>query len=462
MSASPERKTTQRVDALRVPPHSIDAEQAVLGGLMLSPEAWDRVADRLNEDDFYRKDHRLIFRAITELSNKSLPCDAVTLGEWFESQGISELVGGTAYVLQLANTTPSAANITAYCDIVREKSVLRQLIDAGTEIVGDGFAPEGRSVQEILEAAEQRVFHIAEAGARGRQGFVSMRSAVKEAFQILHSRFENKGSVTGIPTGFTDLDEMTAGLQPSDLIIVAARPAMGKTAFSLNMAENAAMRTKKAVAVFSMEMSASQLAFRLISSVGRINQQHLRNGDIQEEEWPRVTSAITLLSEAKIFIDDTPALSPSELRARCRRLKREHDLGLIVIDYLQLMQVPGNRENRATEISEISRNLKALAKELHVPVIALSQLNRSLEQRADKRPVMADLRESGAIEQDADVIMFIYRDEYYNQDSPDKGLAEIIIGKQRSGPTGSVKLTFLGQYTKFENYASDNYLGSYE
>ena len=462
MSASAERKPTQRVDALRVPPHSIDAEQAVLGGLMLSPEAWDRVADRLNEDDFYRKDHRLIFRAITELSNKSMPCDAVTLGEWFESQGLSELVGGTAYVLQLANTTPSAANITAYCDIVREKSVLRQLIDAGTEIVGDGFAPDGRSVQEILEAAEQRVFHIAEAGARGRQGFVSMRSAVKEAFQILHQRFENKGSVTGIPTGFTDLDEMTAGLQPSDLIIVAARPAMGKTAFSLNMAENAAMRTKKAVAVFSMEMSASQLAFRLISSVGRINQQHLRNGDIQEEEWPRVTSAITLLSEAKIFIDDTPALSPSELRARCRRLKREHDLGLIVIDYLQLMQVPGNRENRATEISEISRNLKALAKELHVPVIALSQLNRSLEQRADKRPVMADLRESGAIEQDADVIMFIYRDEYYNQDSPDKGLAEIIIGKQRSGPTGSVKLTFLGQYTKFENYASDNYLGSYE
>jgi replicative DNA helicase len=462
MSASAERKPTQRIDALRVPPHSLDAEQAVLGGLMLSPEAWDRVADRLTEDDFYRKDHRLIFRAITELSNKSMPCDAVTLGEWFESQGLSELVGGTAYVLQLANTTPSAANITAYCDIVREKSVLRQLIDAGTETVSDGFAPDGRSVQEILEAAEQRVFHIAEAGARGRQGFVSMRSAVKEAFQILHQRFETKGTVTGIPTGFTDLDEMTAGLQPSDLIIVAARPAMGKTAFSLNMAENAAMRTKKAVAVFSMEMSASQLAFRLISSVGRINQQHLRNGDIQEEEWPRVTSAITLLSEAKIFIDDTPALSPSELRARCRRLKREHDLGLIVIDYLQLMQVPGNRENRATEISEISRNLKALAKELHVPVIALSQLNRSLEQRADKRPVMADLRESGAIEQDADVIMFIYRDEYYNQDSPDKGLAEIIIGKQRSGPTGSVKLTFLGQYTKFENYASDNYLGSYE
>ncbi|MBL8297304.1 MAG: replicative DNA helicase [Rhodanobacteraceae bacterium] len=462
MAASPDRKPLQRIDALRVPPHSVDAEQAVLGGLMLSPEAWDKVADRLNEDDFYRKDHRVIFRAITELSNKSMPCDAVTLGEWFESQGLADLVGGTAYILQLANTTPSAANIIAYCDIVREKSVLRQLIDAGTEIVSDGFAPEGRSTQEILEGAEQRVFRIAEAGARGRQGFVPMRTAVKDAFAILHHRFENRGTVTGIPTGFTDLDEMTAGLQPSDLIIVAARPAMGKTAFSLNMAEYAAMKTKRAVAVFSMEMSASQLAFRLISSVGRINQQHLRNGDIQEEEWPRVTSAITLLSEAKIFIDDTPALSPGELRARCRRLKREHDLGLIVIDYLQLMQVPGNKENRATEISEISRSLKALAKELNVPVIALSQLNRSLEQRQDKRPVMADLRESGAIEQDADVIMFIYRDDYYNQDSPDKGLAEIIIGKQRSGPTGSIKLTFLGQYTKFENYASDNYLGSYE
>ncbi len=462
MAALPDRKTVQRLDALRIPPHSIDAEQAVLGGLMLSPEAWDKVADRLNEDDFYRKDHRVIFRAISELSNKGMPCDAVTLGEWFESQGLSDLVGGTAYILQLANTTPSAANIIAYCDIVREKSVLRQLIDAGTEIVGDGFAPEGRSTQEILESAEQRVFRIAEAGARGRQGFVPMRTAVKDAFAILHHRFENRGTVTGMPTGFTDLDELTAGLQPSDLIIVAARPAMGKTAFSLNMAEYAAMKTKRAVAVFSMEMSASQLAFRLISSVGRINQQHLRNGDIQEEEWPRVTSAITLLSEAKIFIDDTPALSPGELRARCRRLKREHDLGLIVIDYLQLMQVPGNKENRATEISEISRSLKALAKELNVPVIALSQLNRSLEQRQDKRPVMADLRESGAIEQDADVIMFIYRDDYYNQDSPDKGLAEIIIGKQRSGPTGSLKLTFLGQYTKFENYASDNYLGSYE
>ncbi|MBA8883786.1 replicative DNA helicase [Dokdonella fugitiva] len=457
-----ERKNVSNIEALRVPPHSVEAEQAVLGGLMLSPDSWDRVADRLVEDDFYRKDHRLIYRAIGELSAKGMPYDAVTLGDWFQAQNLSDLVGGASYVIELANSTPSAANITAYADIVREKSVLRQLIDAGTEIAGDAFQPEGRSSQELLEVAEQKVFHIAEAGARGRKGFVPMRSAVKEAFQILHQRYENRGSVTGLPTGFIDLDEMTAGLQPSDLIIVAARPSMGKTAFSVNMAEYAALKTKKAVAVYSMEMSASQLAFRLISSLGRINQQHLRTGDLAEEEWPRVTNAITLLSEAKIFIDDTPALSPSELRARSRRLKREHDLGLIVIDYLQLMQVPGTKENRATEISEISRSLKALAKELNVPVIALSQLNRSLEQRTDKRPVMADLRESGAIEQDADVIMFIYRDEYYNPESGEKGVAEIIIGKQRNGPTGVVKLAFLGHYTKFENLASNSYAGTFE
>ncbi len=457
MAAPAERIFVPRIDTLRVPPHSIDAEQAVLGGLMLDERAWERIADKLNEEDFYRKDHRLIYRALTELSEKNMPCDAVTLGEWFESNRLAEMVGGSSYIMQLANSTPSAANIVAYAEIVREKSILRQLIDAGTEITGDGFQPEGRSTQEILEGAEQKVFRIAESGARGRKSFVAMRAAVKEAFQILHQRYESKGSVTGLATGFADLDELTAGLQPSDLIIVAARPSMGKTALAVNFAEHAAMRSKKAVAIFSMEMSASQLAFRLISSLGRINQQHLRTGDIQEEEWPRVTSAITMLSDAKIFIDDTPALSPAELRARARRLKREHDLGLIVIDYLQLMAVPGNKENRATEISEISRGLKALAKELNIPVIALSQLNRSLEQRTDKRPVMADLRESGAIEQDADVILFIYRDEYYNPESSDKGLAEIIIGKQRNGPTGTVKLTFLGQYTKFENFASEAY-----
>jgi replicative DNA helicase len=463
MAARPESiPAAKKIDPLRVPPNSIEAEQAVLGGLMLSSEAWDKVADRITEGDFYRRDHALIFRAIGELSNKSMPADAVTLGEWFEAQGIAELVGGSRYILELANTTPSAANIAAYADIVREKSVLRQLIDAGTEIAGDAFVPEGRSSHDLLETAEQKVFRIAEAGARGRKGFVSMGAAVKEAFAQLQHRYENRGAVTGLATGLRDFDDMTAGLQPSDLIILAARPSMGKTALALNMAEYAAIKGKKAVAVFSMEMSASQLAFRLISSLGRINQQHLRTGELEDADWPRVTSAIQLLKDAKIFIDDTPALSPGELRARARRLKREHDLGLIVIDYLQLMAVPGTRENRATEISEISRSLKALAKELNVPVIALSQLNRSLEQRTDKRPVMADLRESGAIEQDADVIVFIYRDDYYNKESPDKGLAEIIIGKQRNGPTGSVKLTFLGHYTKFENHASAGFAGSFE
>ncbi|MFZ2237298.1 MAG: DnaB-like helicase C-terminal domain-containing protein, partial [Dokdonella sp.] len=329
MSAFPERKASaSSIDVLRVPPHSIEAEQAVLGGLMLSPDSWDRISDRIVEEDFYRRDHRLIFRAIGDLFSKNMPHDAVTLGEWFDAKGLADTVGGSSYVIELANTTPSAANIVAYADIVREKSVLRQLIDAGTEIAGDAFQPEGRSSREVLEVAEQKVFKIAEAGARGRQGWVPMRTAVKEAFQILHHRFENKGQVTGLSTGFTDLDELTAGLQPSDLIILAARPSMGKTALAMNLAETAALRGKKAVAVFSMEMSSSQLAFRLISSLGRINQQHLRTGDLEEEEWPRVTSAITMLSDARIFIDDTPALSPGDLRSKARRLKREHDVGL--------------------------------------------------------------------------------------------------------------------------------------
>ena len=449
-------------ESLRIPPHSIEAEQAVLGGLMLSPDSLDKVADKLTDDDFYRKDHRLIWRAINELANKGMPCDAITLGDWFVANEMAEMVGGASYLMELANSTPSAANIGAYGDIVREKSVLRMLIDAGTSITEDGFRPEGKSVQEVMELAEQRVFRIAESGARGKKDIVSVREAVGDAFRMLTERYEKRGQLTGLSTGFTDLDELTSGLQPSDLVIVAARPSMGKTAFALNLAEAAAMRGKKAVAVFSMEMSASQLAFRLISSLGRVHAQHLRNGDLAEEDWPRVTSAITMLSDAKIFIDDTPAMSPVEMRSRSRRLQREHGLGLIVIDYLQLMQVPGNSENRATEISEISRGLKALAKELNVPVIALSQLNRSLEQRADKRPMMSDLRESGAIEQDADVIMFIYRDEYYNKESPDKGLAEIIIGKQRNGPTDTVKLAFLGHYTKFENWTPESYVGSFD
>ncbi len=451
-----------RIEALRVPPHSIEAEQAVLGGLMIAPEAWIQVADRIRAEDFYRHDHRLIYETILELSERNQPFDAITLGERFEAKALSEQVGGAAYLVELASTTPSAANIGAYADIVREKSILRRLIEVGTQITADGFQPGERNSREILEAAEQAVFQIAEAGARGRQGFLSMRQAARDAFQILQQRYANQGAVTGAPTGLIDFDEKTAGLQPSDLIIVAARPAMGKTSLALNMAQNVALKTKKAVAVFSMEMSASQLAFRLISSLGRVNQQRLRTGQLEDEDWSRVTHAITLLAEVKIFIDDTPALSPSELRARCRRLAKEHELGLIVIDYLQLMQVPGTKENRTNEISEISRSLKALAKELNVPVIALSQLNRSLESRTDKRPVMADLRESGAIEQDADVIVFIYRDEYYHEDSADKGIAEVIIGKQRSGPTGSLKLKFFGEYTLFENLAPESYSGSFE
>src|SRR5579875_445127 len=346
----PERNPPTRVDVLKVPPHSIEAEQSVLGGLMLATEAWDRVADRITEEDFYRREHRLIFRAIRELAEQGQPCDAVTLGEWFERHGECTTIGGAAYLAELANAT---------------------------QIAGDGFNPEGRRTPEILEAAEQRVFRIAEAGARGRKQVVPMREALSEAVRQLADRYANRGQLTGLTTGFADLDNLTSGLQRGDLVIVAGRPSMGKTAFALNVAEAVALRAKLPVLIFSMEMSASQLAFRLISSLGRINQQQLRSGDLAEDEWPRVTQASTLLSDAKLFIDDTPALSPGELRSRARRMMREHGLGMVVIDYLQLMQVPGNKENRATEISEISRSLKAMAKELNVPVVALSQLNRA-------------------------------------------------------------------------------------
>ena len=452
-----ETRAEQRIDQLRIPPQSVEAEQAVLGGLMLAPDAYDRVADQITEQDFYRRDHQLIYRAIRELAEKNKPFDAVTLGEWFESQGLAEQVAGGAYLIELASTTPSAANIVAYAEIVRDKAVLRKLIEVGTGIVNDGFQPDGRDSSEILSNAEQQVFAIAEAGARGRTDFTPVNKALSEAFDVLQTRYANGGSVTGLPTGYTELDEMTAGLQPTDLLILAARPAMGKTTLALNIAEHAAIKTKKAVIVFSMEMSASQLALRLISSNGRVNAQRLRNGQLEDEDWSRVTGAIRMLRDAKIFIDDTPGLSPDVLRAKARRLKREHDVGLIVIDYLQLMAVPGNKENRATEISEISRSLKHLAKELNVPVIALSQLNRSLESRADKRPVMADLRESGAIEQDADVIMFIYREEVYEPNTTRKGIADIIIAKQRNGPIGEVHLTFLGEYTRFENLVAESY-----
>jgi len=443
------------VENLKVPPHSIEGEQAVLGGLLLSHRAFDQVADVITETDFYREDHRLIFRAIHELNNKGKPCDAVTVTEWFESHGKVDLVDGGGYISKLASSTPSAANVKAYAEIVREKSILRQLIDVGAEITSEAFSSDGRDSRDLLEAAERMVFAIADQGMRSRSGFVSVQDTIKEAIEKIQELHEFEGEITGTPTGFKDFDKLTAGLQDSDLIIVAGRPAMGKTTLAMNIAENAAIKHEVPVAIFSMEMSALQLVMRLFSSLGQIDQTRLRTGNLDELDWPKLTSAMNLLHKSHIFIDETPALSPAELRARARRLKREHNIGMIVVDYLQLMSVPGSNENRATEIAEISRSLKAIAKELHLPVIALSQLNRALEQRPNKRPVMADLRESGAIEQDADLIVFIYRDEVYHEDSPEKGKAEIIIGKHRNGPTDTVTLTFQGQWLRFVNYAPE-------
>lgn len=448
----------QRADPLRLPPQSIEAEQSVLGGLMLDNQVWDQVADVILSEDFYRRDHRLIFEAIIRLAEESSPYDVITLTEYLKKHGELEEAGGLPYLTALAKNTPSAANIKAYASIVRDRSILRQLIHIGTEVSDSAYNPEGQTTAEILDKAEQKVFHIAEQTMRGRAGLINIKKYLTTAVDRIDALFTQEGAVTGISTGYTDLDEKTSGLQKSDLIIVAGRPSMGKTSFAMNLVENAAIKDKAAVAVFSMEMPGEQLSIRLMSSLGRIDQHKMRTGQLDDEDWPRITSSVSMLSEAAIFIDDTPALSPNELRARCRRLAREHgELGLIVIDYLQLMQVPGMRDNRVGEISEISRSLKALAKELNVPVIALSQLNRSLEQRPNKRPVMSDLRESGAIEQDADIIIFIYRDEVYNKESEDKGSAEIIIGKQRNGPIGTVRLAFLGKYTRFENFAYDNY-----
>ncbi|MBS3965052.1 MAG: replicative DNA helicase [Methylomonas sp.] len=442
------------VESLKVPPNSMQAEQSVLGGLMLDNQTWDSVADKLGEDDFYRRDHKLIFRAIAQLAEKQDPFDVVTLSEVLEARGELHDIGGLAYLGMLAAETPSAANIVAYANIVRDRSVLRQLIHIGTEISDSAFTPEGRETAELLEFAERKVFEIAEQRQKGQGGFSSIKSLLAKAVDKIEMLYERDGDITGASTGFTDLDEKTSGLQPSDLIIVAGRPSMGKTTVAMNMAENVALKTGLPVAVFSMEMPGEALAMRMMSSLGRIDQHKVRTGKLDDDDWPRLTSAINLLAETRLFIDDTPALTPTEVRSRARRLTREHgQLGLIVIDYLQLMQSPSSGDNRVQQISDISRGLKALAKELAVPVIALSQLNRNLEQRPNKRPVMSDLRESGAIEQDADLIIFVYRDEVYNEDSPDKGMAELIIGKQRNGPLGTVRLTFLGQYTRFENFA---------
>ena len=596
----------RQLASMKIPPYSVQAEQSVLGGLMLDNETWEKVADRLGEDDFYRRDHRLIFRAISMLAEKQQPFDVVTLAEVLENNNWLAEAGGLAYLGSMAKDTPSAANIVAYADIVRERSVLRQLIHAASEVADAAYNPKGRELGNLVEEAEQKIFQIADQRRRTGSGFRAIRSLLAGAVDRIEELFQKRGHITGMSTGFTDLDDMTSGLQRGDLIIVAGRPSMGKTTFAMNIAENVAadprVEVKVPVAVFSMEMPGEQLAMRMMSSLGRIDQHRVRTGQLEDEEWHRVTGAISMLADTKLFIDDTPALTPTEVRARCRRLAREYgQLGLVVVDYLQLMQSSGNAENRVNEISEISRSLKALAKEMNVPVIALSQLNRNLEQRTNKRPMPSDLREcvpgntlvcladgrrvpisklvgtqpvvlsmsedqkiapaisdqvwavgkksilklslasgrvlratakhqiftgkgwqtlgelrpgdrvavsrktiepaqsdlfwdrvasiesdgedevydltvpgpaswladgivchnSGAIEQDADIIIFIYRDEVYNPESPDKGKAEIIIAKQRNGPIGMVTLTFSGQYTRFDNFISDPYAEDY-
>lgn len=444
------------VSNLKIPPHSIEAEQSVLGGLLLSSESWERVADLVSAEDFYRSDHRSVFNVMAKLAEADQPLDVITVADALADLKELEQVGGLAYLGELANNTPSASNVRAYATIVRERAILRQLIRSATSIADNSFFPEGRNSGDILEDAERQIMAIAE-GRPKAGGPQPVNPLLKGALDRIDDLFNTEGSLTGVSTGFKELDEKTAGMQRSDLIIVAGRPSMGKTSFAMNIVENAVMVEENPVLVFSMEMSAESLIMRMLSSIGKIEQNRVRTGEMHEDDWPRLSAAVGKLKDRPLFIDDTPALSPSEVRSRARRVMREHGkISMIMIDYLQLMQT-GGAEGRTAEISEISRSLKAIAKEFDCPMIALSQLNRSVEQRPNKRPVLSDLRESGAIEQDADVIAFIYRDEFYNEDSPEKGVAEIIIGKQRNGPTGTCKLAFLGQFTRFENLAYASY-----
>ena len=445
-----------KVNNIKMPPHSIEAEQSVLGGLLLDNEAWEKVSDKLVAEDFYRKDHRLIFRALRFLAENTRPMDVVTLYEFLEQEGEADEIGGLAYIADLAKNTPSASNISAYADIVRERAVLRELISVSNEIADAAYEPKGRSSDELLDVAESKVFKIAEQRETNDAGLQLAATFLDETLDRVQFAVESKGGITGLDTGFTDLNGKTNGLQNSDLIIVAGRPAMGKTTFAMNIAENISIHSGKSVLVFSMEMPANQLLMRSFASIGGIDATRLRTGALDDRDWDNLSVASNILKNScKMYIDDSAGLSPSEVRSRSRRIQREHgDVGLVVIDYLQLMSVPGLSDNRTLEISEISRSLKALAKEMNIPVIALSQLNRSLEQRADRRPVMSDLRESGAIEQDADIIMFVYRDEVYNKETEDKGVGEVIIGKQRNGPIGTVRLAFQGHFNRFANLAN--------
>ncbi len=450
----------QLISALpKLPPQALEAEQSLLGGLLLDNRKWDEVTDEVAAADFYQHNHRLIFEAIGGLQGNNDPADVVTVYEWLEKQGDLEKAGGFAYLSILANNTPSTANIITYARIVRERAILRSLIVAANDISDNAYHPQGRTPREVLDHAEKMVFDISERDGRSRKGFTTLQDLLTHSIDRIEELHRSKESITGVPTGFTDLDNMTSGLQRGDLVVVAGRPSMGKSSFALNVAEYVAVEKKLPVAVFSLEMPGEQLAMRLLSSVSRINLNNVRTGRLNEADWPRLNAAIKILDKAPMFVDNSGSLTPLELRSRARRLCREHKIGLIVIDYIQLMESSERNENRATEISGITRALKMLAKELDVPVIALSQLNRSLEQRPNKRPMMSDLRESGAIEQDADVIFFIYRDEVYNKDGGEQGVAEVIIGKQRNGPVGTSRLAFLGEYTRFESIASDDYEG---
>ncbi len=456
-------ETAQLVsNSAKLPPQALEAEQSLLGGLLLDNRKLDEVTDEIGVQDFYSQNHRLIFSAISGLQGAGDAADVVTTSEWLESEGNLDNAGGLSYIGTLANNTPSTANILTYAKIVRERAILRSLIAAANDISDSAYRPEGRTPREVLDNAEKLVFDISERDGRNRRGFTSIQELLARSVDRIEELFESKEAITGVPTGYADLDNMTSGLQPGDLVIVAGRPSMGKTSFAMNIAEYVAVEKKLPVAIFSMEMPGEQLAMRMLASLGRINSNKIRTGRLGDEDWPRLNSAVGLLDKAPMFVDDTAGLTALELRSRARRIARENkDLGLIIVDYLQLMQASESNENRATEISGITRSLKILAKELHVPVMALSQLNRSLEQRPNKRPVMSDLRESGAIEQDADVIFFIYRDEVYNDDTEQKGIAEVIIGKQRNGPVGTTKLTFRGEFTRFESFAPE-YFGANE
>ncbi|CAH6850222.1 replicative DNA helicase [Vibrio chagasii] len=456
MDTKSQKSAKDQVDAIKVPPHSLEAEQSVIGGLLLDNERWDTVAEKVVAKDFYSRPHRLIFEAVKDILEESSPLDLITLSEHLELREQLEEVGGFAYLADLAKNTPSAANINAYADIVAQRALVRSLIGVANEIADSGYDPQGRTSEDLLDLAESKVFAIAEGRASENEGPQNVDSILEKTLERIEILYKTpQDGVTGVDTGFNDLNKKTAGLQGSDLIIVAARPSMGKTTFAMNLCENAAMKQDKPVLIFSLEMPGEQLMMRMLASLSRVDQTKIRTGQLDDEDWARISSTMGILMDKKnMYIDDSSGLTPTEVRSRARRIAREHDgLSMIMIDYLQLMRVPSLSDNRTLEIAEISRSLKALAKELNVPVVALSQLNRSLEQRADKRPVNSDLRESGSIEQDADLIMFIYRDEVYNPDSSLKGIAEIIIGKQRNGPIGSVRLTFQGQHSRFDNYA---------